>query len=286
MKLPGFRKGKVPAAARDPAPGARRRGRAGPARRAPEWYDAVLRESGINPVGEPKLDVEKLPGPGRGPGADDRDRGPPPGEAGRLHGPRGRQARARSARRGGPDRARPAARGVRLAAARGARGGARATWCSLDYRGTVDGEPFEGGEGRDQLVELGTGTLVDGFEEGLVGASAGEERRIEVSFPDDYRATELAGKDADLRGHGQGGAREGASRARRRLRGRRLRVRDAGRASRRDPRTHRRGLRTAGRRGVPRGGRRRGRRQRDDRGSRRHRRPPGPRSRSTASSTT
>ena len=67
---------------------------------------------------------------------------------------------------------------------------------SLDYRGTVDGEPFEGGEGRDQLVELGTGTLVDGFEEGLVGASAGEDRRIEVSFPDDYRATELAGKDA------------------------------------------------------------------------------------------
>ena len=67
---------------------------------------------------------------------------------------------------------------------------------SLDYRGTVDGEPFEGGEGQDQLVELGSGSLVDGFEEGLIGASAGDERTIEVTFPDDYRATELAGKDA------------------------------------------------------------------------------------------
>jgi len=47
-------------------------------------------------------------------------------------------------------------------------------------------EPFEGGEGRDQLIELGAGNLIPGFEEALVGASAGEERKVELTFPGDY----------------------------------------------------------------------------------------------------
>ena len=58
----------------------------------------------------------------------------------------------------------------------------------VDYDGSIDGEPFEGGEGRDQLIELGGGRLIPGFEEQLSGASAGEERTIDVTFPDDYGA--------------------------------------------------------------------------------------------------
>jgi trigger factor len=65
-----------------------------------------------------------------------------------------------------------------------------------DYVGSVDGEPFKGGEGRDQLVELGSGNLIPGFEEGLEGAGAGETRTIDLSFPADYPSQELAGKDA------------------------------------------------------------------------------------------
>jgi trigger factor len=65
-----------------------------------------------------------------------------------------------------------------------------------------DGEeelrPFEGGEGRDQLVELGGGNLIPGFEEGLRGADAGEQRTIAVSFPDGYSAAELAGREASF----------------------------------------------------------------------------------------
>ena len=56
----------------------------------------------------------------------------------------------------------------------------------IDYVGKIDDEPFEGGEGRDQLLELGSGRLIPGFEEQLVGASAGEERTVEVTFPEDY----------------------------------------------------------------------------------------------------
>jgi trigger factor len=66
----------------------------------------------------------------------------------------------------------------------------------LDFIGRVDGEPFEGGEGRGYLLELGSGRLVPGFEEQLTGASAGDEREVTVTFPEDYAAEHLAGKEA------------------------------------------------------------------------------------------
>ena len=68
----------------------------------------------------------------------------------------------------------------------------------MDYVGTLDGEPFAGGEGRDQMVELGSGRLVPGFEDQLEGASAGDERTVTITFPDDYGADELAGQEAQF----------------------------------------------------------------------------------------
>jgi trigger factor len=65
----------------------------------------------------------------------------------------------------------------------------------VDYLGKVDGEPFAGGEGRDQLIELGSGRLIPGFEEQLTGASAGDERTVQVTFPEDYPG-DLGSKDA------------------------------------------------------------------------------------------
>jgi trigger factor len=66
----------------------------------------------------------------------------------------------------------------------------------LDFTGTVDGEPFEGGEARGYLLELGSGRLLEGFEEQLLGARAGEEREVRVSFPDDYPGEGLGGREA------------------------------------------------------------------------------------------
>ena len=68
----------------------------------------------------------------------------------------------------------------------------------MDFVGKVDGEPFEGGEARDYLLELGSGRLVDGFEEQLTGAAAGSSVTVEVDFPADYRAEDLAGKHAQF----------------------------------------------------------------------------------------
>ena len=66
----------------------------------------------------------------------------------------------------------------------------------MDFVGTKDGVAFPGGEGRDQMVELGSERLVPGFEDQLVGAHAGEERTVELTFPEEYGAEDLAGQDA------------------------------------------------------------------------------------------
>ena len=67
---------------------------------------------------------------------------------------------------------------------------------AMDFEGEVDGRPFEGGKGEDMQVELGSGRLIPGFEEQLVGARAGDSREVNVTFPDDYPADNLKGKKA------------------------------------------------------------------------------------------
>ena len=66
----------------------------------------------------------------------------------------------------------------------------------IDFVGKVDGEPFDGGTGEGMSVELGSGQLIPGFEDQLVGAKAGDERDVKVTFPADYQADNLKGKPA------------------------------------------------------------------------------------------
>jgi trigger factor len=66
----------------------------------------------------------------------------------------------------------------------------------IDYEGKVGGEPFEGGKGEGMSVELGSGRLIPGFEDQLIGAKANEQRTLNVSFPEDYNVDYLKGKPA------------------------------------------------------------------------------------------
>lgn len=66
----------------------------------------------------------------------------------------------------------------------------------MDFTGKIDGEVFEGGAAENTPLVLGSGSMIEGFESGLLGAGAGETRTLEVKFPDDYRAQHLAGKEA------------------------------------------------------------------------------------------
>jgi trigger factor len=196
MRIPGFRKGKVP-----PPVVIRRLGREAVLDEAlrsslGNWYVDAIDTAGITPVGDPELDVGDLPGEGQ-PLAFSIEIGVRPGaelgeykglEVGRRE-PHVEESAVDEEVERLRDRfatletvERPAEQGDHLV---------------VDYVGSVDGVPFEGGEGRDQLLELGSGRLVPGFEEQLVGASAGETRNVEVIFPEDYPG-ELGGKEAQF----------------------------------------------------------------------------------------
>jgi len=68
----------------------------------------------------------------------------------------------------------------------------------VDFEGRIDGELFEGGAGKDMAVEIGAGQMMAEFEAGLEGIKAGEEKTVEVNFPDDYHGAGVAGKTAEF----------------------------------------------------------------------------------------
>jgi trigger factor len=197
MRLPGFRKGKVPAELV-----IQRVGREAVVEQAlrdslPEWYERALRDAGVAAVGDPELDVSALPEPGQELEFSIEVGVRPKATLGDYRGlevGKGEPEVPDEAIQGELDRLREGFASLNTVE----RPAGEGDLVLIDYRGNVDGEPFEGGDGRDQLLELGSGTLVEGFEEGLVGAEPGDERTINVTFPEDYRAEHLAGKEAQF----------------------------------------------------------------------------------------
>ncbi len=197
MRIPGFRKGKVP-----PPVVIRRLGREAVLDEALRsalggWYVDAIDQAGISTVGEPELDVpQELPAEGQPLSFSIEIGVRPHATLGQYRGLEvGRRAphvqdtaideelaRLRDSVATLETVERPAERGDHVV---------------VDYVGSVDGELFEGGEGRDQLLELGSDRLVAGFEEQLLGASAGERRTVQVTFPEDG-PRELGGKEAQF----------------------------------------------------------------------------------------
>ena len=66
----------------------------------------------------------------------------------------------------------------------------------IDFEGSIDGVPFEGGAAKSHSLELGSNSFIPGFEEGLLGSKAGDKRNVDVPFPENYQASHLAGKQA------------------------------------------------------------------------------------------
>lgn len=70
---------------------------------------------------------------------------------------------------------------------------------TFDFEGSIDGEKFEGGSAEDFRLIIGSGQMIPGFEDGMKGMKAGEEKTIKVTFPEDYQAENLKGKEADFK---------------------------------------------------------------------------------------
>ena len=197
MRVPGFRSGKVP-----PEVVLRQVGREAVLDEAvrrglPGWYEEALADAGIQTVGDPQVDLSDLPEKGA-PLAFTIEVGVvPPAQLGEY---RGVEVGRREPKvddqevQAELERMRESLASLETVEREAGEG----DFVVMDYVGSVDGTPFEGGEGRGQVVELGSGRLIPGFEEQLTGATAGEERTVELTFPDDYPAEQLAGKDASF----------------------------------------------------------------------------------------
>lgn len=196
LRMPGFRKGKAP-----PSLVIQRLGFGAVLEETirgslPEWYEQALLSSEISPVGDPSIEISSTPASPGEPLAFEFEIGVRP--AARLGEYRGLEVgrvepdvpdeivdREVDRIREGFARLEPVERPA-----------AGGDVLLVDFEGRVAGSPFEGGKASDYLLELGGGQLVEGFEEQLVGAGPGETRQVEVGFPEDYRAEQLAGKEA------------------------------------------------------------------------------------------
>lgn len=198
LKVPGFRKGKVP-----PQVVLQQVGREAvldeAVRRAlPEWYEDAVQDAGIATVGSPNLDMSDLPEKGA-PLAFAFEVGVRP--TAKLGDYEGVEVGRREPEVPEEDvtaeleRLRESLASLETVEREAASG----DYVVIDFEGFVDDEPFEGGEARGFLLELGSGRLIPGFEEQLAGVTAGDDRDVSVTFPDDYQAEHLSGKDATFK---------------------------------------------------------------------------------------
>jgi len=206
LRVPGFRAGKVP-----PPVIIQRVGRDAVLDEAVResiatWYSAAIDAARIVTVGEPALNLEDLPGEGE-PLRFSIEIGVRP--VARLGEYKGLEVGRREPEVD-PELVKAELEALRERSAKVEtveRPAAKGDFVVMDFLGTLEGVPFAGGEGRDQMVELGSGRLVPGFEDQLEGASAGEEKTVTIAFPEasesgDERAArgrgaeDLAGREA------------------------------------------------------------------------------------------
>jgi trigger factor len=196
MRMPGFRKGKAP-----PSLVIQRLGFGTVLQEAirealPQWYEQGLLKSGVSPIGDPEIEIVGAPEAEGQPLSFKFEVGVRPAaklgtymglEVGRAAPESGEEIVDREVERlrGGFAKLEPVERV-----------GTEGDVLLIDFEGLLDGKAFEGGKADDYLLELGSGQLIEGFEEQLAGASAGESREVKVTFPDDYQAESLAGREA------------------------------------------------------------------------------------------
>jgi trigger factor len=196
MRLPGFREGKAP-----PSLVIQRLG-FGPVleesiREAlPEWYESALLSAGVSPIGDPAIEMVSTPESEGEPLKFKFEVGVrPAAKLGEYKGLEVGKAETEASEevveteveriREGFARLEPVEREA-----------AEGDSLLIDFEGLIDGAAFEGGKAEDYLLGLGSGSLIEGFEEQLTGTKAGDEVAVEVTFPEDYQAEHLSGKDA------------------------------------------------------------------------------------------
>jgi trigger factor len=198
MRMPGFRKGKAPPSLAIQRLGYETVFQETLQEALPEWYQTAVYGSGIIPIGSPEVEVTKAP-------TQDGETVEFKFEVGvrpsaQLGEYKGLEVEKASTEVPGEvidrevDRMREGLASLDVVD-RAAREGDHVL---VDFVGSLDGEEFEGGAANDHTIEIGSGQLIDDFEEQIIGAKAGDEVAVNVNFPDEYGAAELAGQNADF----------------------------------------------------------------------------------------
>ncbi|MBA2523699.1 MAG: trigger factor [Solirubrobacterales bacterium] len=198
MKFPGFRKGKVP-----PQLVLQRLGRDAVMEQAlreglPEWYERALLDSKVSPVGDPKLDMPDPPAEGEPLEFTIEVSVRPEAKLGEYKGlevGKPEPEVPEEAIDAEVERMRESMAGLNPVE----RAATSGDYLLIDYAGEIEGEPFDGGTSTDYLLELGSNEFIAGFNEALEGAESGQERLVELNFPDEYHAEHLAGKPATFK---------------------------------------------------------------------------------------
>lgn len=195
VNVPGFRKGKVPRAIFERYYGVESLYQDALDIMLPEAYEAAVKETGIEPVDRPEIDIEQLEkgkslifkatvtvkpevtlGEYKGLEVPEKDFSVSAEDVdAELKKMQKQQGQLESVEDGAVQK------GDRVI---------------IDFEGFMDGQPFEGGKAEKYTLEVGSGTFIPGFEDQLIGMKPGEEKDVEVTFPEDYHAKELAGKPA------------------------------------------------------------------------------------------
>jgi trigger factor len=196
LRLPGFRKGKAP-----PSLVIQRLGFGSVLGEAvqealPEWYERALLDAGVTPIGDPDIDLASTPEAEGEPLTFKFEVGVRP--VARLGDYKGLEVGKEDKEVDEEivdtevDRIREGFASLEPVE-RAAKEGDSVL---IDFEGFVDDQPFQGGKADDYLLALGSGSLIDNFEDQLTGASPGDEVEVEVTFPDEYQEPKLAGEDA------------------------------------------------------------------------------------------
>ncbi|EGK14794.1 trigger factor [Kroppenstedtia eburnea] len=195
VNLPGFRKGKVPRPIFEKRFGVEALYQDAVEILVPEAYQSAVEETGIEPVDQPEIDIEQLEkgkpfifkatvtvkpevklGDYKGLEVPEKDFSVTAEDVeAELKRMQERQGQLKPVEEGEV---------------------AEKDRVTLDFEGFVDGEAFEGGKAEGYTLEVGSGQFIPGFEEQLIGLKPGEEKDVKVTFPEDYHAEELAGKEA------------------------------------------------------------------------------------------
>ncbi|MHB1361512.1 MAG: trigger factor [Thermoleophilia bacterium] len=197
-KMPGFRPGKVPRAVLVSHYGKEAIHAHALEDALPGWYEAAVKDSGIKAIDQPEIDFKQI---------EDDDKPytfkatvavMPKPKLGNYTGLEvEKDVPAVAEEEIDEEVGRLQKRMAKLEDIEG-RAAAEGDFVLIDFTGYVDGEPLEGGAGKDYMLELGSGNFIPGFEDQIAGMEKGQSKKLKLSFPDTYKPEELAGKEAEF----------------------------------------------------------------------------------------